>query len=180
MTWLIQAGGVRRPQGFVEGYKDVQKKTQYLIFRYDAGPFPQDWRERVPAHVVFGAYDANYPLHIICDAVGYIFFSEPALAVLRAWQCGGFETFPLAASASAESSAKHTLQSPIYYLVNPYREFSAIDIDRSGLEWPDGHRKGAPLRTSENSIVLHGVGQVPDFFAEQEFFFENTIFFLIA
>jgi hypothetical protein len=102
------------------------------------------------------------------------FFSEPALAVLQAAKPEKFETYPLV--ASTQTSAQHTLQSPTYYLVNPYREFSAIDIDRSELEWPDGHGNGAPIRMTRHGIALRDV-EVPDFFAEQQFFFRRYYFF---
>jgi hypothetical protein len=166
MTWFIKPSSGRWRNGAVVGYTSSDNEKQYLKFRYDAGPFPAEWRHRVPANVDFELADSKHPIHVICDTVGYILLSEPALSVLKSFHTERLEEFPL--SARVKVGPEHLLQSKYYYMINPFRENSAIDIDRSGFEWPDGDRTQVPMLGDTRRIVLRENAPALDFFAERE------------
>lgn len=180
MTWFVSAGSPGYEDGYLTAYTDGQKKkTSFLTYKYKGqpGPFPAEWRDRVPPGAQFGIKPTSGPVHIICHTVGYIFFSEPAFAVLKALQTEGFEAFPLVASTF--DGMDHMLQSEVYYLVHPFREFSIIDIEQSSFVWPNDDRKKCPTFGKENErrIVLQAGLQLPDFCADKRLYYSSFFLF---
>jgi hypothetical protein len=175
MYWFVAAGHGHHPQGFVTGYDDPDSWKTGFTFCYDLGPFSEAQRNRVPAGVRFAIANSQQALHLIYNSTGYIFLSEPALAVLKSFQVAGYETFALEAKVS--SGRATALTSASYHLVNPFREMSVIDVDRSDFYWPDGDRSRSPMFGNERRIMMRGDQMYPDFFADQQFFMREFYFF---